>query len=451
MRKSICITSALLCVALSLAACKKPEAQATTEVASASAAIAAADQVAKTGDAVAAPLGPPPEDLLAFSAGTQIVAKPKDNQGIFMMSNDPINLIDEFTSSDWSAILKPTPVVVLEFPEQTEVERLVFDTASLNIDEKSAKSVTVEMSDTSKDAGFEFILQADLVMLKDGQSFPVSAKVPGRWLRVTVNSNYGSEYMGISGLHAYGKQLTHSAMLDGLSGTYDGWSGWGKVQLKQEGTRVTGCYEFQNGVIAGGIEGRMLKAELIEDDGVGGKVRKQGLFTFGRDGKLIFGLTRAPGAGLDEGYSSFYNGEKLGDDIGDCPNIPGWKGNAAQSQLGSELANTGRARLDGINFDFASAKLRAESEPLLKQVAGMLNEHPDWKLTLEGHTDNIGGAAYNQTLSAQRAAAVVTNLIGQGVDAGRLESAGFGMDKPVASNDSDGGRAQNRRVEIVKK
>ncbi|HQA02177.1 MAG TPA: OmpA family protein, partial [Thermomonas sp.] len=111
----------------------------------------------------------------------------------------------------------------------------------------------------------------------------------------------------------------------------------------------------------------------------------------------------------------------------------------------------GRARLDGINFDFSSARLQPESEPLLKQVAAMLNGHPDWTLTLEGHTDNVGGEAYNQRLSEQRAAAVVASLVAQGVDAKRLVSAGFGMDKPVASNDSEAGRAQNRRVEIMRK
>jgi outer membrane protein OmpA-like peptidoglycan-associated protein len=150
-------------------------------------------------------------------------------------------------------------------------------------------------------------------------------------------------------------------------------------------------------------------------------------------------------------FASYYSGEKLSDDIGDCPNIPGWKGKAAESQIGSELESTGRARLDGVNFDFSSATIRPESKPLLDQVADLLKSKSGWSITLEGHTDNIGGAGFNKTLSEQRAAAVKAYLASRGVDAARLTAVGFGFDKPVASNDGEGGRSQNRRVEIVKR
>lgn len=452
MGKSTTVLCRVLCGALilMLAACQQSDGT-DLAVVQPAASVAASAQAAVDAGTVPAAVQAPPLDLLAFAAGTRIVEKPKDNQGLFMMAYDPINLIDEAPSTDWTAIAQPVPVMVFELPEQTEVERMVFDSAGLNRDEKSPKSVAVEMSDTSRDDGYKTILTADLAMARNDQSVPVSAKVPGRWLRVTINSNHGDEYVGMTGLHAYGKQLTNGASLSGVSGTYDGWSGWGKVRLKQEGTRVTGCYEYQDGTIAGGIEGRLLKAVMTETGSDGTKTRQLGLFSFSHDGKLVMGLTRAEDAEPGSGFAAFYNGEKVSDDIGDCPNIPGWKGNAAQSQLGDELESLGRARLDGINFDFSSAKLRPESEPLLKQVAAMLNAHADWSITLEGHTDNIGGGAYNKTLSEQRAASVVAYLVSQGVATARLQSAGFGMDKPVASNDSEAGRAQNRRVEIVKR
>ena len=449
MIRSAVLSSMLLVLALS--ACQKQEASAAAVPAQAASATAAATTPIPDAPATTAAPQAPPQDLLAFAAGTQVVAKPEDNRGLFQMDSDPINLIDEAPSTDWTAIAKPVPVVVFELPERTEIERLVFDSAGLNRDEKSPKAVKVEMSDVGIDSGYTTILDVQLEKARNDQSFAVSEKVPGRWLRLSVVSNFGDEYAGMTGFHAYGHQLTQEASLPDLSGTYDGWNGWGKVRLKQEGTRVTGCYEYRDGVIAGGIEGRLLKASMVETGDDGAQAKQLGLFSFSPDGALVMGLARAADAQPGAGFSTFYTGKKLSDDIGDCPRITGWKGSAAQSQIGAELESNGRARLDGINFDFSSARLRPESEPLLTQVAAMLNEHPDWTLTLEGHTDNIGGEDYNRRLSEQRAAAVVAYLVAQGVTAERLDSAGFGMDKPVASNDSEAGRAQNRRVEIVRK
>ena len=81
----------------------------------------------------------------------------------------------------------------------------------------------------------------------------------------------------------------------------------------------------------------------------------------------------------------------------------------------------------------------------------MLTEHGDLKLVIEGHTDNVGNAAANRTLSEQRAAAVKAYLVAQhGIDAARLETAGHGDAKPAAPNTTHEGRQQNRRVELVK-
>ena len=94
--------------------------------------------------------------------------------------------------------------------------------------------------------------------------------------------------------------------------------------------------------------------------------------------------------------------------------------------------------------------IRVESKPLLDSIAAILKEHADWQVTLEGHTDNIGGAAFNNDLSARRAAAVKAYLANAGVPASRLASIGFGFEKPVSTNDTQSGRAENRRVEIVR-
>ncbi len=104
-----------------------------------------------------------------------------------------------------------------------------------------------------------------------------------------------------------------------------------------------------------------------------------------------------------------------------------------------------------LYFDFNRDVIREESEPTLREIAEVLRRNPDWKLSIEGHTDNVGAAAANQTLSEQRAAAVKAALVSSyGVDAGRLESKGLGATKPATKNDTAEGRQTNRRVELVK-
>ena len=115
------------------------------------------------------------------------------------------------------------------------------------------------------------------------------------------------------------------------------------------------------------------------------------------------------------------------------------------------LATSGRVATHGILFATGSATIAPESTPTLKEIGEMLKAHPELKLVIEGHTDNVGNAAANQTLSEQRAAAVKQYLVSTyGIPAARLQAKGYGASKPVASNDTPEGRQQNRRVELVK-
>lgn len=124
---------------------------------------------------------------------------------------------------------------------------------------------------------------------------------------------------------------------------------------------------------------------------------------------------------------------------------------AGGRKLYDELSASGRVATQGIYFDTGSDKIRPESSPTLKEIAQMLTEHPDLKLTIEGHTDNVGAAATNQTLSERRAEAVKQALITvYKVDGARLTASGFGPSKPATSNDTPEGRQANRRVELVK-
>jgi OmpA-OmpF porin, OOP family len=115
------------------------------------------------------------------------------------------------------------------------------------------------------------------------------------------------------------------------------------------------------------------------------------------------------------------------------------------------IASSGRYIVRGILFDTDSDVIKPESAPVIKQIARGLETNPSLKLLIEGHTDSVGDAAHNMDLSKRRAEAVKSVLVSQfAVDASRLSSAGLGSTKPVDKNDTPQGRAQNRRVELVK-
>src|SRR5690606_476826 len=114
------------------------------------------------------------------------------------------------------------------------------------------------------------------------------------------------------------------------------------------------------------------------------------------------------------------------------------------------LARDGRVATQGILFASGSDRLRPESTPVLVEIVGMLQEHPDLRLRIEGHTDDVGEEAFNQGLSERRAASVKAWLMADGqIAAHRLETAGFGESRPAAEGTSPEARQQNRRVELV--
>lgn len=115
------------------------------------------------------------------------------------------------------------------------------------------------------------------------------------------------------------------------------------------------------------------------------------------------------------------------------------------------LAAKGRWSTQGILFATGKAVLQPESRPVLKEIAATLKEHGDLKILIEGHTDNVGGAAANLALSDARAAAVKAALVADfAIGAERITTKGLGDTKPAVPNTTAEGRAQNRRVEVVK-
>jgi outer membrane protein OmpA-like peptidoglycan-associated protein len=120
-----------------------------------------------------------------------------------------------------------------------------------------------------------------------------------------------------------------------------------------------------------------------------------------------------------------------------------------QSEMTRTLERARKTIVYGLYFDYNSARLRAESEPVLREIAATLAENTDWRLLIEGHTDSIGGAIFNRDLSLRRAESVRTALVDRhGVAPARLGVAGAGASAPLDSNETVDGRARNRRVEL---
>jgi len=119
------------------------------------------------------------------------------------------------------------------------------------------------------------------------------------------------------------------------------------------------------------------------------------------------------------------------------------------ANMEQKLAAKEPVEIYGIYFDFNSAYIKPESEAVLKQISDVMHKNPTWKLSVSGHTDNIGGDDFNQKLSQARAAAVKAALVKEyKIAPDRLTTSGFGATRPIADNSTIEGRARNRRVEL---
>lgn len=137
-------------------------------------------------------------------------------------------------------------------------------------------------------------------------------------------------------------------------------------------------------------------------------------------------------------------------DIIEASNMEGGLVEVDAAYMGQAIDRQGKVALYGLYFDTDQATLKAASQPALDEIAALLRARPQQHLYVVGHTDFQGTLAYNLDLSLRRAQAVIAALVDtQGIDARRLTAQGVGPLVPVATNRSDPGRAQNRRVELV--
>lgn len=372
--------------------------------------------------------------LLTFTAGAAVVGVSSE----WSRLSSAAFAMDGSTSSYWkpdTSLLEPQ-WLVFELPVSARIERVALQNPSVTTPSQAfTVAVGPSASGPWTDVGAITPVEATRVGLT------VSPPVEARYLRMSTPARASEdvEVLSLHEVYVEGELLSVPATVD-VSGSWVG--GWfmGAIRLQQRGVAVTGCLG-NGGVLTGVVDGRTLQLQYPDPNGV--PSRAEIVFVDAPDKPF---LTQTLGDGEPGGqeYSLLEPTSTV-----DCAIAEnGAKG--VETALKTSLEESGRALVYDLLFDFNKATLRPASDEVLDRIAALLIAEPSWRIRIEGHTDDVGGTAYNQRLSEARAASTVTALVKRGVDAARLTSSGLGDTKPVQSNESAGGRAANRRVELVR-
>ncbi len=142
------------------------------------------------------------------------------------------------------------------------------------------------------------------------------------------------------------------------------------------------------------------------------------------------------------------DGDGVLDKDDQCPDVAGTVANNGCPEVTEEVQNQLNEYARTILFDTGKASLKPETTSVFVDIIRILEDYPNSRFTVEGHTDSVGSASLNQKLSEERANSVRDFLVNEGIDASRLQAIGYGEDRPIASNNTRSGRTANRRVEI---
>lgn len=393
----------------------------------------AADQQAASQASADTPQAP--ADLLTMARGAVLISSPQDSpKALALTDGDP--------ASHWNIATKrlaPPYVFVLELiaPAQlTAVGVIGAGERPGGVIGGSARRITVEGSDEGRTGVYHPL--AEITAAAEGTTLvdlPEHRTV--RWLRFTVQDAHADDaaWWYVNEFIAQGG-LTPPDDPDRFTGVYQTGRAT-HLELKQNGNDISGCYSDNAGrsfgSISGAVHDGVALLEWTSDQGISGTA----LLTRDADGDLA-------GVRYRQRSRSPWGGIPASDDV----TTPCSEDHPPANPIAAALENDGEARIYGILFNHDSDVPRSLSLPALEQLRAALDQHPDMRVVIEGHTDADGAEDYNQNLSARRADAVVAWLIERGIADERLESAGKGESEPVASNDTADGKALNRRVEV---
>ncbi len=387
---------------------------------------------------------PPQVDLLTLARGAVLVSAPAD-------LNKALALTDGNPASNWNASTKKLP---LPYPFVFElIAPAMLDAVGITgagerpggVVGGSARIVRVEGSAEGPETGYTAI--ATLVAAADGGTLTdVTQPGPFRWLRFTVQGAQSETAAWI-----YLNEVIAQGTLDPPMGEdrFTGVFQTGRkdtLELKQDGTGVTGCYlgngGHSTGTITGAVQDGVALVSWKSDQGITGTA----FLTIDSTGALA-------GARYRQRSRSVWGGPPAPEGTVTPCSTPsaGAEASDAVDPIVKALNEDGVFRIYGIYFDHNKDIPKASSATALKQLLTALQAAPELVVDIEGHTDADGSDAFNQDLSQRRSASVVGWLVENGIDAGRLQPVGKGEAEPVASNATADGKALNRRVEVRKR
>jgi outer membrane protein OmpA-like peptidoglycan-associated protein len=432
---------------LAMAGCKKKE--------SAAPAVQSAPAAVSAPPAASAPAAPAETNLAGLWAGAFVVNRDKEDRSWYPLLNEIPDNAGFMRNGSRQEL-------VIALAQASSVDELRFQGLSDSAARSNARHAKVEASFGGTQGPWTVIYDADLPA-RDGYDsrVPLAQPVKAQALRLTLTGNHWSGdqdegQIGMQQFMAYGKPEAAADKMRQVGGIYQfpvefGSSGY--VLLHQDGAAVEGCYvegDYSNqqmkikevlGTLSGGLENGALLAFSRTTEG--GK--EKGAMAFSPDGKHAYAaLVKGDAKTFDSVREA--GGWRLADNAPPC--FP--KAEAAPDPIDKAIEGAGRVQLYGVNFETDSDVLSPAARPVLDRAAKAVLAHPDWRLRVEGHTDNTGGDARNQPLSERRATAVKHYLETAGVPADRLDAKGYGASQPLMPNDTPFGRAQNRRVELAR-
>ena len=375
--------------------------------------------------------GQPRVDHLKFAqgaisvGGTAAQLGASFDEAMRIVDGDPRAFV--LTSKPGSA--DTTLELVYELPAPTTFDRFavtdVRETPSPS--QTFVRNVEVHGSSTGSDTGFVRLASATLVTHASADQvteLTVHSRTTVKWVRLqlsgAIDAARPAMFLEFSEIIGNGTQ----SPMPLATGFTRAWKGRGVLlELKQDGAVVSGCYDA-DGELTGTVTGNVLRAV---GSARGSGVKSAFILGVAPDGRLR-GVRSTNGAPF-----TMYLGEPAPAGSVKCP--------SAAPTLGCGSV------IHGINFDFDSAMIRPDSEPVLARLFDGLRPGTQ-AIVIEGHTSNEGADGYNADLSRRRAQAVVDDLARRGVAAARLSASGAGETRPIASNNDENGRAMNRRVEI---